>query len=118
MITLPPMLDRAAAIGLDFAMCRAMNLLQRRHRLAAGSLDALERYIAGTLLLSRGEYYAPSEAGGPTFQHDSHIAAWDSGIASGFPKNDRATAVWFPAANGRPAPTVLMLHALMSASDA
>jgi hypothetical protein len=104
---------------LDAAMCGMMFAIQRRHRLAAGSRDALERYIDSCSHLSRDEYYRPEPMeiaeGTPSQQPISLV--WPSPITSGHPENDRASALYFPAPGGRNAPTVLLLHALMSASD-
>jgi 1-acyl-sn-glycerol-3-phosphate acyltransferase len=134
---------RAAASTVDFGMCAAMNLLQSRHRLNGSSLQEMERYVAGCEKLSIHEYYAtpddvdlatslqtaidqkfaetaPPKQTAPNAGRirDSRIASvrWSSPIKSGFPANDTARADFFWSARGRTAPTVVMLHALMSAT--
>ena len=109
---------RLTARTLDTAMCAMMYAIQRRHRLDAGSRDALARYVDDGAALSRDEYYrhAPVEimaanGSGP------NTLTWASPVASGYAENDRAFALHFPAPGVESAPTVLFLHALMSASD-
>jgi hypothetical protein len=102
---------------LDAAMCGMMFAIQRRHRLDTESRDALARYIDSAAALSRDEYYRPSDAAiAVSNGTQPHELTWRSPITTGYAENDRAYALHFPApANG--APTVLFLHALMSASD-
>lgn len=47
----------------------------------------------------------------------SSLLRWESPVRTAFPENNRTCVRFFPTADGRSAPTVLMLHALMSASD-
>ena len=108
---------KAAALALDTAMCGMMYALQRRHHLDAASRATLERYIAQHEPLTRDAYYFPSnaiEAGDPAKPRQ---VRWASPIVTGYAENDRAHADLFPCAAGWARPTVLMLHALMSASD-
>jgi hypothetical protein len=110
--------QRFSARTLDAAMCGMMYAIQRRHRLDGTSRDALTQYIESYVALSRDEYYAPPVAEiSMTNGAVPSVLTWASPIASGFAANDHAYALHFPAP-GRPgAPTVLFLHALMSASD-
>lgn len=115
-------LRRATATAVDFAMCVSMNLLQSRHRLNGCSAEELEHYVAECEKLTPHEYYAaPSgscqidlvraiESG------NGATITWRSPIETKFPRNNIARADFFPCAGGRSAPTVLMLHALMSAT--
>ena len=116
-MNLPRPLDRISARMLDAVMCGMMFAVQRRHRLNAGSRDALTRYIDSSASLSRDEYYRLAAAE-IAILDDSGPAAltWTSPINSGYTENDRAYALHFPAAT-KGAPTVLFLHALMSATD-
>jgi len=115
---LPPPLNRLSARALDGAMCAMMFAIQRRHRLHAGSRDALDSYIQSHLGRSRDEYFSPAPVeivdavGIPPYS-----LAWTSPISSGHAENDIAYAMHFPAPGNPQAPTVLFLHALMSASD-
>lgn len=95
-----------------------MYAIQRRHRLDETSRDALTRYIESCAPFSRDEYYrhgfpeiAVANGSAP------NVLTWASPITSGFAENDRAYALHFPAPGRPDAPTVLFLHALMSASD-
>jgi len=110
-------LQRFAATGMDSLMCASMNLLQSRHRLHARSRDEMERYVAECEKLTAHDYYA--------VRHDVDLASaigngtsvtWRSPIETRFPANNIARADFFPCPRGWRAPTVLMLHALMSAS--
>lgn len=96
-------------------MAGAMYAIQRRHRLHEGSHAALEGYIAETVTLTRNEYFAAP----PLFEVSETAGelAWSTPIASGYAENDRAFVRLFPSQRGWSAPTVLFLHALMSASD-
>lgn len=108
---------QAAALAIDGAMCAMMYAIQRRHRLDATSGAALERYITQHESLTRDEYYAAPALDTAAFQDARATVSWPSPIVTGFPENDRVHANFFPCAAGWEAPTVLMLHALMSASD-
>ncbi|HEY2344105.1 MAG TPA: hypothetical protein VGH90_13770, partial [Chthoniobacteraceae bacterium] len=109
--------DRTTACVLDGAMCAMMYALQRRHRLDAGSRSTLERYVREFESASRPAFFAftpPSSLeGGPTAPH----LRWLSPISSTFPQNDHLHVDLYPSSRGWSAPTVLFLHALMSASD-
>jgi hypothetical protein len=109
---------RLAARSFDTAMCGMMYAIQRRHRLHGGSREALTRYIESSAALSREEYYrsAPVEIIAANGAAPGTLK-WVSPITSGFAENDHAFALHFPAPAGNGAPTVLFLHALMSASD-
>jgi len=120
-------LHRAAATTVDFAMCASMNLLQSRHRLNGRSAEAMERYVAECEKLTPHEYYAaPKDVDPSTSLRTSLLRAiqngngssltWRSPIETEFPRNNVARADFFPCARGKAAPTVIMLHALMSAT--
>jgi 1-acyl-sn-glycerol-3-phosphate acyltransferase len=110
---------RFSAASVDSLMCASMNFLQSRHRLHARSLDEMERYVAECEKLTAHDFYAAPRDGeiasaigdtyGATFR-------WRSPIDTKFPANNIARTDFFPCARGWSAPTVLMLHALMSAS--
>lgn len=115
---LPSPLDRISARAFDSAMCGMMFAVQRRHRLHSGSREALARYIESHLGRSRDEYF--SSTAPVIVDHGStppYMLTWPSPLASGHPQNDTAYALHFPAPGNPHAPTVLFLHALMSASD-
>jgi 1-acyl-sn-glycerol-3-phosphate acyltransferase len=110
-------LRRFAAAGVDALMCASMNLLQSRHRLNARSREEMEHYIAECEKLTVHDYYSPPhnvDLAGAL----GNVAAltWHSPINTKFPANNVARVDLFPSARGWSAPTVLMLHALMSAT--
>ncbi|HEY2626647.1 MAG TPA: lysophospholipid acyltransferase family protein [Candidatus Udaeobacter sp.] len=110
-------LRRAAATGIDSLMCASMNLLQSRHRLHARSREEMECYVAECEKLTPHAFYAVPYNDGPASKiGDAATITWRSPITTKFPANDIARADLFGCARGSSAPTVLMLHALMSAS--
>ena len=120
-------LHRAAATAVDLTMCASMNLLQSRHRLNGRSAEAMDRYVAECEKLTPHEYYAaPKDVDPSTSLRTSLFRAiqnangssltWRSPIETEFPRNNVARADFFPCGRGKAAPTVIMLHALMSAT--
>ncbi len=102
------------AYALDGAMCGTMNALQWRHRANMCSSEELQTYLSACSVLSREEFYRPPPLTG---KRDGSWIEWDTPVLSGFPENDRAR-VRLQIGSGEPsAPTILLLHALMSASD-
>jgi 1-acyl-sn-glycerol-3-phosphate acyltransferase len=107
---------RFAANGIDAFLCASINFLHTRHRLNGRSREEMERYVEECERLTADQYYAAS--------HDDNLAdalkngratvAWRSPIETQFPANNIARADFFPAKRGHRAPTVLILHALMS----
>jgi len=110
---------RFAATTVDSLMCASMNFVQSRHRLHARSCDEMERYVADCEKLTPHDFYAaPRDGEIASAIGDAYgaTATWRSPVESKFPANNIARADFFPCARGWSAPTVLMLHALMSAS--
>ncbi|HME88406.1 MAG TPA: 1-acyl-sn-glycerol-3-phosphate acyltransferase [Chthoniobacterales bacterium] len=118
---------RAAASTVDLAMCASMNVLQSRHRLNGRSLEEMERYVTNCEKLTAQEYYAAPEdvdlsttlktsLARPIRDRNAATFTWRSPIQTEFEQNNIARADFFPCAHGKTAPTVLMLHALMSAT--
>jgi 1-acyl-sn-glycerol-3-phosphate acyltransferase len=109
-------LQRMTAVTVDSLLCASINCLHTRHRLNGRSREEMERYVEQCERLNADQYYAAS--------HDDNLAdglkngratvAWRSPIETQFPANNIARADFFPAERGRRAPTVLILHALMS----
>jgi len=114
-----PFLDRPVAMLLDFGMCLAMNAVQSRHRLDPGSRGKLEEYIARCEAMTRDEYYAlpPVEPGSPPAEAGLRQLSWPSPVRTAYPENNQTRIDLFPCGAGWTSPTVIMLHALMSASD-
>jgi 1-acyl-sn-glycerol-3-phosphate acyltransferase len=111
-------LHRFAASGIDAFLCASINFLHTRHRLNGCSRDEMERYVEECEQLNAQQYYASS--------HDNNLVEalkngrgtieWHSPIETQFAANNIARADFFPSERGPGAPTVLILHALMSAS--
>ena len=112
-------LHRAAANAVDFAMCVSMNLVQSRHRLNGRSAEEMDRYVVECEKLTPHEYYAaPNDVGliAAIQNGNGFSLTWRSPIETEFPRNNVARADFFPCGRGKAAPTVFMLHALMSAT--
>jgi len=112
-------LHRAAANAVDFAMCVSMNLVQSRHRLNGRSAEEMDRYVVECEKLTPHEYYAaPKDVGliAAIQNANGSSLTWRSPIETEFPRNNVARADFFPCGRGKAAPTVFMLHALMSAT--
>jgi 1-acyl-sn-glycerol-3-phosphate acyltransferase len=110
-------LRRFSATAVDSLMCASINLIQSRHRLHARSRDEMEQYVAECEKLTAHDFYAVPRNGGLASEiGDGATVTWRSPISTKFPANNIARADFFECARGWSAPTVLMLHALMSAS--
>jgi 1-acyl-sn-glycerol-3-phosphate acyltransferase len=110
---------RFAANGIDTLMCASFNLLQSRHHLHARSREEMEHYLAACEKLTVENFYAvpnDAEIAAPIDAKPGATITWPSPINTSFPANNTARADLFPCARGWRAPTVLMFHALMSAS--
>jgi 1-acyl-sn-glycerol-3-phosphate acyltransferase len=110
---------RFAANGMDTLMCASLNLLQSRHHLHARSREEMEHYVAACEKLTVENFYAvpnDAEIAAPIEAKPGATITWPSPINTNFPANNTARADLFPCARGWRAPTVLMFHALMSAS--
>jgi pimeloyl-ACP methyl ester carboxylesterase len=114
-------IPRFSAATVDLLMCASMNLVQSRHRLPPGSREIMERYVTDCEPLTAHDFYAapPAEtiSGAIRDQTDSSVT-WPSPVTTSYPENNFARADFYPCAHGWSAPTVFMLHALMSLSDA
>jgi 1-acyl-sn-glycerol-3-phosphate acyltransferase len=106
------------ATGVDAFLCASINLLHTRHRLNGRSRQDMERYVVKCEQLTPQEYYAAPD--GVTLAkvlgNGRVTIAWPSPITTQFPVNNIARAELFPCARGWSAPTVFLLHALMSSS--
>src|SRR5437773_5546764 len=113
-------LRRASAKTVDSLLCASLNLLHTRHRLNGHSREEMERYVAECVRLTPQEYYAaPYEPNlAKTLVNGHATMAWNSPIRTRFAANNIAHAEFFRCAQGIRAPTVLLLHALMSTGRA
>ena len=113
------MIGRLRAVAVDGAMCASMNFVQARHRLNHDSRRVMENYVAASEKLTPADFYDHRQAAErPSIgQEFGASSSWKSPIETRYPKNDTARADFFPTGKGWTAPTVVMLHALMSATD-
>ena len=121
---------RFAAKGVDSLLCASINWLHRRHPLNGHSQPEMERYLTTCERLSPQEYYVSPQTNGsngasdskPTLNGilDSHMTtvSWCSPVKTEFPANNTARADYFrtDAQSWTRAPTVFLLHSLMSTS--
>jgi pimeloyl-ACP methyl ester carboxylesterase len=123
-------LHRASAKTVDSLLCASINWLHRRHPLNGHSRQEMERYLTQCERLSPQEYYAAPKAidgngdsgSKPTLNGvcDSGraIVSWRSPIETAFAANNTARMDFFPtdARIWSEAPTIFLLHSLMSSS--
>jgi 1-acyl-sn-glycerol-3-phosphate acyltransferase len=111
---------RATATAVDSLICGSLNLLHTRHRLNGRGREEMVRYVAECERFAPQEYYAaPYEPNlAKTLVNGHATMAWNSPIRTHFEANNIAHAEFFQCAKGIRAPTVLLLHALMSTSRA
>jgi len=109
------LLRRPWARVTDTTTCALLNLGQWRHRHETTTRENLETYLAACAPLNRDAFYsaAPLE---PIEESDT-LLAWPTPHPSGLDDNDRASAWLQLCPRGYAAPTVLILHALMSVND-
>ena len=123
-------LRRFASGTVDSVLCASINYLHRRHRLNGSSREQMERYVVTCEGLSPHQYYStPNVIAGNGESHskptvngmrDVRMAtlSWRSPIQTAFAANNVACAELFrtDARKWVGAPTVFLLHALMSTS--
>ncbi len=115
-----PLYKKGAAWLLDGSTFGMMNLIQLRHASRASTRDAWLAYVRSCEGQNRESYYAVPpvvdlrESQGTARPHRFE---WTSAVESAHPANQTVRADLYLCDQGWKAPTVLMLHALMSASD-
>jgi len=115
------LLQRLASGTIDSLICGSLNLLHTRHRLNGRGREEMVRYAAECERLTPQEYYAaPYEPHVAKTLVNGHARiAWNSPIRTHFAANNIAHAEFFQSRGGGiRAPTVLLVHALMSTSRA
>jgi dienelactone hydrolase len=108
-------LRRPWARVTDASTCALLNLAQWRHRHHATTREELAAYLAACAPLGRDQFYTAPELI-PLEESPGHLV-WSTPHPSGLDHNDRASAWLQPCDRGWSAPTVLILHALMSVND-
>ncbi len=106
--------EKSAASAMDGVMCGMMNLLQWRRGHACTHED-LHAYLTACEGLSREQFFSLKEPSAP--REEDLWLKWETPLPSGFPENDRPRVKLYTCPRGPSAPTVLILHALMSAND-
>lgn len=112
-------MSRLFAHAMDAIMCSMMNRLQWRLRADACSLAEFHAYLDECEPHTRETFYGFTDLpiSTDTSAQSPVVLRWPSPISSGFGENDTACALWFVGPGGPAAPTAIVLHALMSASD-
>jgi pimeloyl-ACP methyl ester carboxylesterase len=103
------------AVGLDAVMCALINGVQWQLRHLVCTPAELDGYLSACEVISRGLFYEV-----PVISNviqARNFLQWPSPVKSVFPENDIARARIFLSPEGLRAPTVIFLHALMSAHD-
>ena len=109
------LLQLKTAAGLDAVMCALINGIQWQLRYLVCSPEELDVYLSACEPVSRGLFYEVFEK--PDVLQDGNFLQWQSPVKTAFPENDTARARVFLSPSGLRSPTVIFLHALMSASD-
>ena len=113
--------DRMAHTVMDGAMCALMNFSQWRLRRHAVTRERLENYLRECEKLDARDYYATPEENrtlpAPDWHLESSQLSWNSPLRDDHPENHKARALYFKSDIPGDRPTLVLLHALMSASD-
>lgn len=115
----PPRVDelpkRVLSAMADGIMCGMMNIIQHRTGRDTVTRQQLMDYLTTCKPIPREEFYAVN--GLPTVQETGASIVWQSPRLSGHPENDRVRVNLYPPPSGATGRWVIILHALMSASD-
>ena len=105
---------------MDAIMCAMMNTAQWRLRHHAVTRERLEAYLDQCATLNHESYYtlpAPGSGSEATWRRDGNRLSWSSPLQGPFSENNMAQADIYDAKDTVAAPTLILLHALMSAND-
>lgn len=109
---------------MDHVMCLMMNRIQWQLRAHACTREELAAYLASCRDLAPADFYSAPESSSPArwrsvwkTSAQPVLLAWRSPHRSGFQENDTARALAFSPDGDWSRPCVVVLHALMSASD-
>ena len=109
-------LRRRTAAGLDAMMGALINGIQWRLRNHVCTPEELDNYLSACEPVGRDLFYRIP--GIPEVVRIGNYLEWRSPVQTSFPENQTARARIFLGKQGFRAPTVIFLHALMSAHDA
>lgn len=112
------MLHHGFGLAVDQIVCGGLALLHRRHAQRVSPREAAEEYFAQCERQTRAEHFALPPALENLREETPNVISWQSRAVSNsqFPRNARVQVVLSTVE--AKAPTVVMLHALMSASAA
>lgn len=108
---------RPVAYLSDGATCGLMRMLQWRLRHRVSPPERLAEYVSAHATLDPGQYFSEPADPPEIDLSQPGLRTWASPYLSEFPENNLVRMTWFPGPKGPEAPTVLFLHALMSASS-
>ncbi len=110
-------MKRLLHTSLDRMMYTMMHYLQWQLRHDVISREELEDYLRIFRSWSRNDYFSLTPM--KKLKVSQTFVTWESPSSSVFPENHRARALFFPSSRKKSqgAPTLIILHALMSASD-
>jgi len=111
------MITRATHAMMDGIMCTMMNVAQWRLRQHAVTRERLDAYLDHCAQLDHRSYYALPREEEVEWRRDGNILTWNSPLQGIYPENNIARAKLYPTQNSQGAPTIILLHALMSAND-
>ena len=103
------------AIGLDTIVCALINGIQWRMGHHVCTPQELDLYFSACEPISRDQFYQVQRM--PDAERVGDYLEWRSPVQTEFPENQTARARIFLSEKGFRAPTVILLHALMSAND-
>ncbi len=106
---------------MDTIICAMMNAAQWKLRHHAVTRERLEEYLTHCAPLDHQRYYALPHPGDGTeetyWRRDGNRFFWNSPVQGIYPENNIACADLYETSNAAKAPTLILLHALMSAHD-
>ena len=115
------LLSRSAYAGMDAVMCTMMNTAQWRLRKHAVTKERLEKYLSECEEHDYRSYYATPEENRSLrevdWRRDGNHLFWNSPLQGPHRENNTARTLLFDTSEPSGAPTIILLHALMSAND-
>jgi pimeloyl-ACP methyl ester carboxylesterase len=109
------LLRMQTAAGLDAVMCAMINGIQWRLQNHVCTAEELDIYMSACEPVSRDQFYQIQAM--PDVVRVGNYLEWLSPVQTAFRENQTARARIFLSKQGFRAPTVIFLHALMSAND-
>jgi hypothetical protein len=111
------MISRGTHAVMDAIMCTMMNRAQWKLRHHAVTRERLDEYLDACATLDLQTYYALPQETEVQWRRDANTLSWNSPVSGIYPENNIARAKLYPTQNPQGAPTLILLHALMSSND-